>query len=509
MSAPGGHSPLARRPTIHASLVVALALSLPAARGSAAPPAGERALAQAAALTAQGELQAALGAYDRLAADGDEPTAAAADLEAARLERLLSDPQGARRRAERLARRLPQSPWGAGGRWLVADLELEGAGSPAELDAALRGFQSIVASYPPERWPALPWRTAALVREGEVSLSLGDGEGAASAFAAAVLEAPSPPWSQQAALALAEILLAEGAWADAAGYLQVVASDPDGPALERARAGRRLGLLHRLALRPAAGGARWQRARLLGGELRRPEGIAADDEGRLLVSDRGLDALLVFDPDGRLQARRDEAPAGRPYWEPDGEARVAARDLLAALDPARDRTLADPARPDRPLTSLEAAAGGGRSGVAVLSSRSGVVTLFADPPRVPPRDLTSTDGSEPVDVAAGVHGDLYVLDRRRSAVDRFTAGGSALGTVAVGVGRKPVALAVDPAGSLYVLERDSDSIGVFDARGELLERLGPALPGGLELQSPEDVAVDGSGRVFVADRRLRAVVVIE
>ncbi len=483
-------------------------LALGSGQGARAlPPAGERALEAAARLADAGRLDDALRAYVDLAGDGDGPTAAAASLEASHVERRLGLRDAARRRAAELARVQPETPWAAGARWLVADLDLQAVGSGVDLEAARRGFREVVQTYPVGRWPGLPWRVAAQVRIGEIDRRLGDSLAAEAAFAAALLDTLASPWSERAAVGLAEILLARGEWADAARHLQSV-RDRGAEGSEAARAGRRLALVERLVVRPLAGESRWRTARVLGAELRRPEGVAVDDEGRLLVSDRSLDALLVLDDGGRIAARRDDLPSGRPFWGADGAAWLAAGDALLSLNPAEDTALADPARPDRQAADLEAGAPSGAGAVAVLWGR-GRVTLFPSSPGSTPRDLVSPTSTEPADVAAGVAGCLYVLDRKRSAVERFAADGSALGTVALGVGQRPAALAVDSAANVYVLDRGSRSVGVYSASGELLERLGPDLPGGVRLDAPQDLAVDGAGRLYIADRGLRGVVVIE
>ena len=47
------------------------------------------------------------------------------------------------------------------------------------------------------------------------------------------------------------------------------------------------------------------------------------------------------------------------------------------------------------------------------------------------------------------------------------------------------------------------------AEGNSLATLGPQLAGGIELRAPSDVAVDGTGRLYIVDSRLGALIVVE
>jgi hypothetical protein len=60
-----------------------------------------------------------------------------------------------------------------------------------------------------------------------------------------------------------------------------------------------------------------------------------------------------------------------------------------------------------------------------------------------------------------------------------------------------------------VLDRRAKKIDVFDTEGVSRWSLGPVLPGGVELRDPRDIAVDGQGRVYVADRSLSVVVMVQ
>ena len=53
------------------------------------------------------------------------------------------------------------------------------------------------------------------------------------------------------------------------------------------------------------------------------------------------------------------------------------------------------------------------------------------------------------------------------------------------------------------------SIYIRDPEGNRIDSIGPTLPGGLELRSPEDIAVDGHGRLLIADRGLAQIFILE
>ena len=50
---------------------------------------------------------------------------------------------------------------------------------------------------------------------------------------------------------------------------------------------------------------------------------------------------------------------------------------------------------------------------------------------------------------------------------------------------------------------------MFSQTGQPLEVLGPQLPGGVELRDPRDLAVDGTGRLYIADRGTGTIVILE
>ena len=100
--------------------------------------------------------------------------------------------------------------------------------------------------------------------------------------------------------------------------------------------------------------------------------------------------------------------------------------------------------------------------------------------------------------------------------DDFMAGNYDFEALADGSGeisgadwKRPVALDLDRLGNLYVLDRGNGTVEMFDAGGRRTARLGLVLGGGVELRSPADLAVDGSGRLFIADNKLPFVVMLD
>ena len=57
--------------------------------------------------------------------------------------------------------------------------------------------------------------------------------------------------------------------------------------------------------------------------------------------------------------------------------------------------------------------------------------------------------------------------------------------------------------------RNEKTIDVFTSTGESLVTIGPRLSNGVELDDPRDIAVDGSGRLYIADRGLDAILILE
>jgi len=120
--------------------------------------------------------------------------------------------------------------------------------------------------------------------------------------------------------------------------------------------------------------------------------------------------------------------------------------------------------------------------------------------------------SNPVDLAVGPGGMLYVVNRSNSAhavtgavrVSVLTVDAefiSQFGTFGEGDGQFvwPTSIARDSGGNLYVADEHRHDVQVFDSQGNFLRRWGSLGAGAGELNRPSGVAVEADDNVLVVD----------
>ncbi len=382
-------------------------------------------------------------------------------------------------------------------------------GRVADAQAA---YARIVTGFPRATHPQLVWRAAARVRLGDLLWRAGEWRLAGAEYVDVIEFEPRSEWTSRASLKLAYVALAEEDWASAVDLLQRVVSARGGVADSSAAssARRALTLVERFHVRGANTSAPYVRASVInmGAEIDRPVAVAASADGQVLVIDEGTPAVLLKDPSRETASRLAYNAHSRPWWGTDGLPYLPTRKAgVIALGGSRLGFMSDEQGRSMPLTDLQA---------GIRTPDGSWFLLDADPRRVLKfdpdgtyRGLATTTREEPVDVAIDGVGRLYVLERAASRVIRFTADGEREGVVVAATWRRPEALAVDRLGNAYVLDRDARTIDIFSSNGQRLGRLGPTLPGNIELRGPRDLAVDESGRIYVADRSARTVVVIE
>ncbi len=430
----------------------------------------------------------------------------------------------ARAATAKLRSAYPRSPSAAGARVLEGDIAVARAQGPAELSAARDTFGGVPPLFEASEYPALEWRALAILRTGEISLLLGEFDEAAAAFLALIEN--EPPSAQTAAgrLGLATVLLQQGDWASAAQVLQqVVSTGPRGDgdmqgALASEIARRRLSLIHRLIVRRELGEDPWTQARSLQltDRLRDPIGVAASAEGQLLIADEGIDQVFLVDRDGTVLQRRRLDDLRLPWWDRRGTAYgLNRRSVLPAVLQTQSFVVPSGNEGNAPeqLDNLVAGTRGLFRQWFLLDTDPRRVVVFDDDARY----LATLAGNleEPVDLATDSRGRVHVLDQETKSVMRFNADGSPAGRVLVGTWRRAQALDIDELGNLYILDRDANEIHVFSQTGQPLLVsgqplvLGPQLPGGVVLRDPRDLAVDGSGRLYIADRGTDSIVILE
>jgi len=206
----------------------------------------------------------------------------------------------------------------------------------------------------------------------------------------------------------------------------------------------------------------------------RPSAVTADARGKVYVAAPELSRVFTIDAAGRMTVVAGGAPRIGPFDPqsfPNGDGGSAAESSLGApvalaVDGSGNVYIADDG--DRAIRRID-----GRTGI--------ITTFLRSPPPSP--GLPAVGGSRPPP------GDPT---RRADPVE---------GPL------RPWGLAVDTAGNLYVADRATHTVFRIPSGNGPIEKIagsgylgdgGPAVKA--RLSSPEGVAVDGAGNVFIADR---------
>ena len=453
-----------------------------------------------------GDLGGALEDYEQLIRQfPDSPQAPQAMLRIAQGQLSGGNRSAAFTTVERLVTTYPRAPDAAGGLLLEGRMRSELPEQVEDLEDARKTLEKTWLLFPRSAYPVLPARSAARVLNGEIALRLQRNEEATSSFLEALETEPVSPSTADALIGLAAAFIRGGEWQAAAESLQDALGVPDAVPSSSARARRRLALLDRRLLRPHTGGTFWTSARSLrvsGAPLKRAAGVAADDEGRLLILDAGSDVLLLVSPSGAVKKRWTLRNGEKPSWGPRSSVQVAARDSI--IMPGEGNLSFRVPGKEKTLDGIRAVERDPFGRWIVLASRAnGVLSYHAG--RGSGRPILRGDG-DPVDLTVDALDHLYILEKKGRRVLRVNQHDNSRAVVASGAWKQPVAVAVDPIGFVHVLDGGTGRIHTYDNHGQEVGAVGPKLPGGIELRKATDIAVAGDGRLYIVDARAGLVI---
>lgn len=230
-----------------------------------------------------------------------------------------------------------------------------------------------------------------------------------------------------------------------------------------------------------------------------PHGLAVDAAGNTYVADLGNNVIRKITPAGVVSTFAGSGVAG--FTNATGTAATFNNPSGIAADAAGNVYVADY----------------GNNAIRKITS-AGVVTTLAGYKSGGFRNGTGTAAGfkNPNGLAVDASGNIYVADQGNSAIRKITAAG-VVTTVAGGPSQTqllnfPVALALDKDGNIYVAD-ETGRIIICTTNNVLYVLAGTAGVNGFNngdgatatFSSPQGIAVDASGNIYVADQNNNAI----
>ena len=237
-----------------------------------------------------------------------------------------------------------------------------------------------------------------------------------------------------------------------------------------------------------------------------PTGIAIDATGNLYIADENNRAIRRISTSGIITTVAGTGQFG--YSGDNGQATKAklAGPQGVAVDASGNLYIADSGNERIRYVNI--------SGIITTIAGTGAAGFSGDSSAA-----TAATFSNPVGVALDASGNVYVADLDNNRIRRFVVGGAvttfAGTTTSAGDGGpstqarvEPWAVAVDSSGNLYIADRSEQRVRKVAPSGTISTVAGTGQtgfggdngPGALALLStPNDVAVDASGNVYIAD----------
>jgi len=249
-------------------------------------------------------------------------------------------------------------------------------------------------------------------------------------------------------------------------------------------------------------------------ELVRPQSGMVDIQGRILVTDAGRGAVVVFDPQGARLTIWAEAASGQAFLSPVGIAAdggggylVADAEIAAVLRLDADGNpvnefgrglLRRPTGLCRSAARREIfVADTGAHDIKVFDERGALLRTLGR------RGVAPGEFNGPTHLSCAADR-LYVSDALNARVQVLSPGGALLHSIGerglfVGNLVRPKGVVTDRDGHVYVIESYYDYLLVFDEAGQLLLPIGGTGSGAGQFFLPAGAWSDGGDRLFIAD----------
>ncbi|MCB1876714.1 MAG: 6-bladed beta-propeller [Chromatiales bacterium] len=248
--------------------------------------------------------------------------------------------------------------------------------------------------------------------------------------------------------------------------------------------------------------------------LRRPQGVAEDQAGRVWVADVGRQAVFLFDPAAGELRVHTQAGGGVSFVSPVGLVPLANGEILVAdADLAQVVRLSSEGTPLnrfgegvllRP-TGIAVDETGGR--IYVADTRANAIQVFDNVGN--PLYRFGGQGAGLAQLNAPTYltisdGQVFVTDTLNARVEVFDLDGHFLRSFGerglyIGNLTRPKGIAASDDGLIYLVESYYDYLLVFDPQGHFLLPIGGSGSGPGEFSLPSGVWAGRGGRVYLSD----------
>jgi len=257
-------------------------------------------------------------------------------------------------------------------------------------------------------------------------------------------------------------------------------------------------------------------------QLLRPQSGLVDSSGRILVTDAGLQGVMVFD---ERQATLDvwsdagdnlslHTPVGIAAG-PDDQYYVADAELGYVVVMSSQGEAIGKLGADRLVRPTGLAVDPATGNLYVADTAGNDIKVFRGGQHVA---TLGGPGTRPGEFNGPTHlsfrqGRLYVTDTLNARVQVLTPSGDPVAEIGqrglfVGNLVRPKGVTTDPQGNIYVIESYFDHLLIFDTEGRLLLPIGGSGDGVGQFFLPAGAWSDDDGRIFVADMFNGRVVVL-